>query len=197
MFAPKTLAVIVAVSVLCMAGCGRHGRGPYSSTGEQTRDIKRATDCYQKAMACIHKEPSEAEPLLREALGYDLYHGSAHNNLGVLLLQQGRLYDAAEEFEWARKLMPGNPEPRLNLALALDRGGKGVEAVEMALTSLETSPGYLPSIQAVTLIQIRDGVTDDKTRTRLDEIAMRSRDQKWVDWAHIQRTKLDGREQNR
>ena len=38
--------------------------------------------------AVIASDPAKAESLLREALGYDLYHGAAHNNLGVLLLNE-------------------------------------------------------------------------------------------------------------
>jgi hypothetical protein len=50
-----------------------------------------------------------------EALSADLFFGLAHNNLGVLYLKEDKLYEAANEFEWARKLMPGHPDPRMNL----------------------------------------------------------------------------------
>ena len=44
-----------------------------------------------EAVATIADNPEKAKTLLREALGYDLYHGAAHNNLGVLLLGEGKL----------------------------------------------------------------------------------------------------------
>jgi Flp pilus assembly protein TadD len=91
----------------------------------------------------------EAEAILREALAADLYHGPAHNNLGVVYLRQGRLYEAANEFEWARKLMPGNPDPRFNLALTLERAGRTGEALAMYGTALEVEEGHLPSMQAL------------------------------------------------
>ena len=39
-------------------------------------------------------------------------------------VEEAGLYDAAAEFEWARKLMPGHPDPRLNLAITLERAGR-------------------------------------------------------------------------
>jgi Flp pilus assembly protein TadD len=54
----------------------------------------------------MDSEPEKAERLLREALTADLWHGPAHNDLGVIHLRRNELYEAASEFEWARKLMP-------------------------------------------------------------------------------------------
>lgn len=42
----------------------------------------------------------------------------------------GWLHKAASEFEWARKLMPGYPDPRLNLAMTLEEAGRIDEASE-------------------------------------------------------------------
>lgn len=52
-----------------------------------------------------------------------MFNGPAHNNLGVLFLERGQLCKAANEFEWTRKLLPGHPDPRVNLALTLERAG--------------------------------------------------------------------------
>ena len=35
---------------------------------------------------------------------------AVHGNLGVLYLNRGELYEAASEFEWARRLLPGHPD---------------------------------------------------------------------------------------
>lgn len=112
---------------------------------------------------CIAKgdgDRAKAEATLREAVNYDLYHGPAHNNLGVLLLKQDHLYDAAEEFEWARKLLPGNPEPRVNLAIALVCGGKHADSIEAVKTALEVAPGNLAVMQSIAFIQVHEGLTD-------------------------------------
>jgi tetratricopeptide (TPR) repeat protein len=185
---PAMLTVAVAAM---LAGCGT-ARGPYAPDGSLQRDEVRAAKLYQSANAILVSDPKQAEALLREALGYDLYLGPAHNNLGVLLLKQDHLYDAAEEFEWARKLMPGNPEPRVNLAIALERGGKHQDALDAAHAALETTPGNLAAIQTIAYIQIREGLADGQTKAHLDAIISRSADQRWRDWAQRWRISLDG-----
>ena len=177
----------VLISILALAGCASSPRGPYTSGSEQ-RDPAKAEASYREAVALLTPTASEsdrktAEEALREALSYDLYHGPAHNNLGVLLLKQDRLYDAAEEFEWARKLLPGNPEPRVNLAIALERGGKFVDAIEAAKTALEVAPGNLEAMQVVAWVQVREGFGDVVPRQYLEQIAQRSTPA-WKIWAN-------------
>jgi tetratricopeptide (TPR) repeat protein len=182
--------VISAVLIgLLLGGCGS-ARGPYANDGNAKRDIAKAERIYQEALTVIERDPAAAEKLLREAMGFDLYHGPAHNNLGVLLLKQGRLYDAAEEFEWARKLLPGHPEPRVNLAITLDRGGKHGDAVDAARTALEVRPGNLPALQTLAWIQVNQGLTDDRTLAHLDQIVSRTVDPLWRTWAERERERL-------
>jgi tetratricopeptide (TPR) repeat protein len=183
------LPFALALVALSLAGCGS-GRGPYSDDGSRHRDIARAEAVYQEALKVIDEDAVAAEKLLREAMGFDLYHGPAHNNLGVLLLKQGRLYDAAEEFEWARKLLPGHPEPRVNLAITLDRGGKHTDAIDAARTALEVRPGNLPAIQTLSYIQVNQGLTDERTMANLDSIVSRTMDPLWRSWAERQRDSL-------
>lgn len=178
------------VLAMGLLGCDSAARGPYLSTGEQQRDQVRAESLYREAKALLADESSEsarvaAEKCLREALAFDIYHGPAHNNLGVLLLKQDRLYDAAEEFEWARKLLPGNPEPRVNLAIALDRGGKHVDAIDAARAALEVAPGNLAAIETIALVQVREGLKDSSLPTYLAAIAQRG-DPVWQGWAKNQ-----------
>lgn len=187
--------LLLVVAVLVTQGCGG-ARGPYGTDAAKQRDVAKAEERYQAAVAELAEpkpDDAEAEKLLREALGFDLYHGAAHNNLGVLLLKQDHLYDAAEEFEWARKLLPGHPEPRVNLAIALERGGKHQEALEAARAALEVRPGNLAAIKTIAVIQIREAQTDDTTRGHLDAIIQRSQDPVWRDWAERQRLVLESR----
>jgi Tfp pilus assembly protein PilF len=173
-----------------LSGCASSSRGPYSGNSTQRRDIRKAEAIYQKGVQQVAEDSAKAEKLFREALGFDLYHGPAHNNLGVLLLEQGKLYDAAEEFEWARKLMPGNPEPRVNLSIVLDQGGKHRDALDAARSALEVSPGDLAAMQAMALIQVRESMLDEQTLVYLDGIIQRSDDRLWVEWAREQRIRI-------
>ena len=111
----------LAVLVLA-AGChSSPGDGVYSPASGQQGSTVVAERLTKEAADLVHSDPKRAETLLRRALDEDLFFGPAHNNLGVIHLERGELYEAANEFEWARKLMPGHPDPRLNLAITLDQ----------------------------------------------------------------------------
>jgi Flp pilus assembly protein TadD len=179
----KLLLSFGIATTLALSACGSSARGPYSPDAQQQRDEAKANKLYHDVLLILDSDPEAAEKQLREVLGWDLYHGAAHNNLGVLLLKKGKLYDSAEEFEWARKLMPGHPEPRVNLAIALERGGKSVQAVEAAETALEIAPGNLPAMQLVAYIRIRDGAQTAVTKEQLRTIISRTESPEWRDWA--------------
>ncbi len=130
--------------------------------------------------------PAKAEDLLRESLTADLYCGPAHNNLGVIHLSRGELYEAASEFEWARKLMPGHPDPRLNLALALHRAGKSVDAIAAARAALEVRPEYVPAKQALALLLVHAGTRTDETDQLLGDVSLAGETDRWRSWARME-----------
>ena len=179
-------ALLVALAALAGAGCAAKGTGPYEPNTEANRDTVRAERLTQQAVEVMDKDPEKAEALLREALTADLYHGPAHNNLGVLYLKQSKLYDAAGEFEWARKLLPGHPDPRFNLALVLETAGRPDQALAMYDTALEVYPEHIATMQAVARLQLRNLSPDDRTRGFLDEIALRGETLQWQKWAQQQ-----------
>jgi tetratricopeptide (TPR) repeat protein len=187
----SAVAVLGLLAVLLLQGCGSSARpSAYLDQSEVTRDIAAASALYLEAQPKRTDEPAEAERLLRKALVADLYHGPAHNDLGVLLLNQGKIYDAAFEFTWARKLLPGHPDPRLNLAIALERGGKLDEAIAAAQAALEARPGYLPAVQALAAYQVRAKATDAQTPVLLAAIVEQSEDDIWRSWAQRQQIRL-------
>lgn len=184
-------ALSFAMLVRCLTGCAAN-RSPYAPLTDGARDSLKAQSLTQRAAGIIESDPARAETLLREALTADLYHGPAHNNLGVIFLSRGELYSAASEFEWARKLTPGNPDPRMNLALVLEKAGRIDEALSAYQSALEVQPEHLPAIQGLTRLQVRYGRQDDGTRDHLEAIAMRG-DEQWRSWARIELTKVSGR----
>lgn len=173
----------IVAAALLLSACQR-GKvtGPYEPAREIARDPRRAQELTRRAAEMVEAEPARAEALLREALTADLHHGPAHNNLGVIFLERGELYEAAVEFEWARKLMPGHPDPRLNLGLVFERAGRVEEALDAYAAALEVYPGHLPSMQAAACLRVRSGREDSRTAEHLDEIALRG-DERWREWA--------------
>lgn len=193
MNAPKLTLLVLAGLFVVLCGCTSHRSGPYSPTEPARRDTAAAERLTREAAELIASNPTKAEELLREALTADLFHGPAHNNLGVLFLNAGQLYEAAGEFEWARKLMPGHPDPRLNLGLALERGGRIDEAIDAYRTALALAPEHLPTLQALTRCQLRHARQDAATITNLEQIAMNAPPQ-WRSWARDQLLAAEGTE---
>lgn len=178
----------VLMLVLCIAaalpiGCRSSSPSPYVNQPPIRRDTDRAQKLAAEAVDLMEKDPRRAEKLLRDALAADLYHGPSHNNLGVLLLERGDLYEAANEFEWARRLMPGHPDPRMNLALTLEKAGRVDEALAQYRRALEVHPGHRPTVQALTRLEVRAGRVDDQTLARLDTLRLEGEDETWRKWA--------------
>lgn len=177
--------IILCVSA-CLAGCASKPTGPYAPAGEASRNPEKAEQLNQRAADLMDTDPEKAEKLLREALTCDLFNGAAHNNLGIILMERGLLFEAAGEFEWARKLLPGHPDPRMNLAYTLELAGRTDEAISTFRTALEVYPDHLPTMQALSRLQVRSGKQDAETPRMLKEVAMRGETPEWRDWARLQ-----------
>jgi tetratricopeptide (TPR) repeat protein len=180
-------------TVACLAGLGlvlgcrtQGASGPYEVPGEADRATCVAEKMNREAADLIESNPIKAEALLRDALTKDLFFGPAHNNLGVVFLHQGKLYEAAHEFEWARKLLPGNPDPRVNLALTLESAGRLGEAFKAYETALEVTPEYLPAIEGAASIAARTNRGDGRLRAWLAAISMTEGRSAWANWARLQ-----------
>ncbi len=176
--------------LVLLAGCRSAAPGPYSPTDQAARNTVRAQELSRQAADLIESDPEAAERLLREALSADLFFGPAHNNLGVLYLKEGKLYEAAGEFEWARKLMPGHPDPRMNLALTLETAGQVDEAIKAYETALEVYPGHVPTVQGIARLYVRAGRTVPELAAWLDEIAMQGETAHWREWAERERLRI-------
>lgn len=181
-----------------LAGGGCRGpsvaTGPYGAADGGMRDEARAAALVEQASAAMPAEPARAEALLREALSADLFQAKGHNNLGVLLLAKGDLYGAAHEFEWARKLLPGHPEPRVNLALTLERAGQVREAEASYMSALEVYPGYMAAIQGAARLAVAEGRSAEELPQWLEEIAIRGESDAWRTWARARAAELPARQ---
>jgi tetratricopeptide (TPR) repeat protein len=176
----RTAAVLLAL----LTGCRAAGpAGPYQVPSEADRETSVAEKLNRKAADLIASDPEQAEALLRDALSKDLYFGPAHNNLGVVFLHQQKLYEAAHEFEWARKLLPGNPDPRVNLALTLERAGRLEEAFKTYETALEVAPEDLSAIEGLAGLAVRTGRDEPRLRGWLEQVAIGAEESSWGGWA--------------
>ena len=182
--------LVVPTLVLLLSGCASPGRSPYATPQEVDRNSLQAESLTRRAAMLIESDPEKAERMLRDAITADLYHGPAHNNLGVLYLNNDKLYEAANEFEWARKLMPGHPDPRMNLALTFELAGRIDDALATYRTALEVYPDHLATVQALVRLQLRHDRADDDTAAMLEDVAHRGETPTWRDWARQQMVRL-------
>jgi len=176
------LGCLLAASLV---GCATptEGSGPYQEAEEQERDTQLAEELTREAAELMKSDVERAESLLKEALTADIFHGPAHNNLGVVFLKQGKLYEAAHELEWARKLLPGHPDPRVNLGIVMEGAGRAEEALAAYEAALEVYPDYLPAVMGAARLELRHGIQKEPIEDWLDDIAMRSEDPSWREWA--------------
>ena len=182
---------LLVLMLLAGAGCSQHATsGPYSPQQEAQRDALGAQRLTGEAADLMQRNPARAEALLREALTLDLYHGPAHNNLGVLYLSQGKLYEAASEFQWASRLLPGHPDPRINLALVMESAGRTEDALKGYASALEVYPDHIAAIQGLVRLQIKRNRTDGSTKTRLADVALRGTSEQWRTWARDRLNRL-------
>jgi len=179
------LLLALGLSPACQS-TSKDSSGPYSMQEGTVRETARAERLTKEAADLMAANPAKAELLLREALDADLFFGPAHNNLGVLFLKRDYLYEAANEFEWARKLMPGHPDPRFNLAMTLEQAGQVDEALASYSAALEVYDGFLPAIQGLASLTLKSGRGDERMREWLEQIALRSTDPSWTTWAKHQ-----------
>ncbi len=192
----KRLALCASLA-LCLgavSSCrstGDGAPGPYSTQEGARRETAKAERLTKKAAELLSDHPEKAEALLREALTADIFFGPAHNNLGVIYLNRGDLYQAANEFEWSRKLMPGHPDPRFKLAMTLEAAGQVDEALATYSAALEVYDGFLPAIQGLASLTLRSGREDLRLEGWLREIALRSDRKTWREWSRRRLTAID------
>lgn len=98
-----------------------------------------------------------SETLFRHALAVTTGNYLAHNNLGVVLDQQGHWLEAKEQFELALKIKPGYPEALKNLAVAFDRQGQPQKAEECFQAALRQKPDFASARNGLGLLYQKEG----------------------------------------
>jgi tetratricopeptide (TPR) repeat protein len=87
----------------------------------------------------VYEDP---QTLWRDTLAKNPACWMAHNNLGVLLRQQGQIDAAMDEYEQALRFNPDYPEAHNNLGITLATKGQTDEAIHEFRESLRLKPDY-------------------------------------------------------
>ncbi len=78
----------------------------------------------------------------RKALELDPDEAQSHNNLGLALVETGKVEEGMEHYRKALELSPGYPEAHNNLGSALVRSRRLPEAVEQFEKALQSNPDH-------------------------------------------------------
>jgi len=128
------------------------------------------------------KKYDEAEGHFRRALQFDSYSGLAHNNLGMVYFNLGNLYDAANEFQAAGKLLPSYPEPRNKLGLTLEAGDKFDEAIAEYQAAVDLDPENPELLGNLVRAKVRRGDQDQHVRELLVHLMQIETRPEWQLW---------------
>jgi Flp pilus assembly protein TadD len=180
--------LLILLTSLVVAGClGRGERGADAEIrpgADRRRDTATARqENEQAARLLTDGKYDQAEAHLKAALAADITYGPAHNNLGKVYYHQSKLYQAAWEFEYAAKLMPGQPEPRNNLGLVLESVGRLDEAADLYGEAHAMEPGNSQFIGNLARARVQLGDRGPQVRELLSKLIMSDSRPEWVEWA--------------
>ncbi len=150
----------------------------------ETRKAQRLTEHAVKEIERGNLD--KAEKTLEKALIADVTFGPGHNNLGQVYFQQGKLYLAGMEFDYARRLMPQRPEPYNNLGLVYERAGRTEEAIENFTSARALEPSNSEFIGNVVRARIRRGDREADVQEMLRELLLLETRPEWLEWVNEQ-----------
>lgn len=182
------LMILTLLALPALPGCfggGERSTDSVSPLGEgRRRDTALARRENEQATRLLADGRYEtAEKHLKNALAADITYGPAHNNLGKVYYHQSKLYQAAWEFQYAAKLMPGQPEPRNNLGLVLESVGRLDEAADLYGEAYAMEPDNAQFIGNLARARVQRGDQGSLTRELLSKLIMTDSRPEWVEWA--------------
>lgn len=98
-----------------------------------------------------------SETLFRHTLDVTTGNYLAHNNLGVVLDQQGHAIEAIGQYETALKIKPGYPEALKNIGVAFDHQGQLDKAEEFFQAALRQRPKFAAAHNGLGLVYQKQG----------------------------------------
>ncbi len=115
----------------------------------------------------------------------------AWNNLGVLLMKNGRYVEASSAFVAAAELAPNDPRPVYNRGLLLDKRGYVLEAREQYARALERDDQYLPALRAAVRADARRNQGTMQTLEWVEKALMLEEDPAWIKWLRLQKIRIE------
>jgi tetratricopeptide (TPR) repeat protein len=127
-----------------------------------------------------------ASEKLLSAIRADSGYGPAHNNLGLLQFDDGKLYQAVLSFERAMELMPADPVVYYNLGLALEKADRKNQALELYWQAVEIDPTEPHFLGNLVRLRRRLGEDGPDVIAQLQDLMLIETRPPWRDWASEQ-----------
>ncbi len=196
----RKLPVLMTLVVAGIAGCGdstiKASKGPYRTiTTDPLRDTESARRHYQAGLEHLNNhEVDKAIKDFERALAADVQFGPAHNCLGRAHYMNEDWYEAAWEFEYARKYLPKHPQPLNNLALLYERDGQYDRAIDYYRKAVAMAPRDIQYRANLARAMIRRGDRNDEVKDLLQDITEEDSRADWLIWAKRWSTRIAGSE---
>jgi len=178
--------------LLTLTGCAtdsKTAKNPKLTVITLPNEGEQITSAQQLAIkAQSSDDPDEAIDLYRQAVAAYSDLPAAWNNMGVLLLGEGRLMEAAEAFGSAAERTPNDPRPYFNLGLTWDRAGYLETALEHYSNALKRDNRYLPALRGAIKTETRLGASSPILVDRLKKALFLERDPKWREYFELQKS---------
>ncbi len=186
----RSYVIAVLLSALVI-GCQNQSTTRFGQHQTSAKDPRRDTDSARRLNAEAVKllsddQAEEAEKKLKAALSADLFFGPAHNNLGTLYHRQEKYYQAAWEFQYAARLMPGKAKPKNNLGMVFEAVGRLDESAKWYEEALAIEPDNVEITGNLARVMIQTDRRSNKIRKLLSDIVMKDHRPEWVAWAREQ-----------
>ena len=199
MHARSTILLVLITVLTVVVGCTdktkTYRSGEYRTIdAAPDRDTDTARRYNEQGMKHLQKEElDEAASDFRRALVADVTFGPAHNNLGKVYYAQKDWYQAAWEFDYARELMPRQPEPLNNLGLVHEQAGELDRAIEHYEQAVALGRDRIEFRANLARAKVRRGDTDDELIVLLQQILDEDKRPEWLVWARPHLLRLQAR----
>ena len=194
MTATRRTTLVLALSVLgvgagALPGCDMVPTRATPSIGERRAAAMELVRQGEKLAA--QGKIDEAADTYRAAISESSSVSPAWNNLGELMLRQGKYADAVSAFETAADLEPRDPRPVYNAGVAYQQAGWAEDALDKFSRALERDESYLPALRGAIRSAEMLSRADRVTSERIKRATLQETDPEWKAYFERQRFRVE------
>jgi len=191
--AVRAASAILGAAMLVMASCAADLAGtPDNSGAERIAESNRLITLGVSAQQS--DRPESAADYYRRALELNPNAPVAWNNLGTVMMQQGKYLDAAAALKRAAEINPdGNDaRPYENLGLVYYNAGFAEQSLQYYQMSLERDANWIPSLRGTALAARKLNKADERLADVMRRGLMVETDEKWRVVFERERLRIEG-----